>query len=381
MKVALLGFGVVGSGAYETIKDTRNMEVVKVLELRERPEIEHMRTTDINDILNDKDIDLVAECMGGIHPAMDFVIDAMNHGKHVVTPNKAMISAHYDELMEVANRNNVEIRYTPAAGGGIPWLYNLRRSKRCDRIQEVHGIVNGTCNYILDNMHTNGSDFGEVLKEAQALGYAERDPSADIEGHDTLRKLVISSNIAFDTDIKEEEIPVIGINKITATDIEYFNNNSLVCRLLMNAGIIDGKVYAYVEPTLLTGEALEANTKTNFNLITLTGANVGTLSFYGQGAGKMPTGASLVQDMIDINEKIEFVEAATATPVAPGVDNTMVCKQYYFNVAADAAFPEELVETKTMAAERALIITKEMTVEAAHKLAAELDCFAAGIRA
>lgn len=381
MKVALLGFGVVGSGAYETIKDTRDMEVVKVLELRERPEIEHMRTTDINDILNDKDIDLVAECMGGIHPAMDFVIDAMNHGKHVVTPNKAMISAHYDELMEVANRNNVEIRYTPAAGGGIPWLYNLRRSKRCDRIQEVHGIVNGTCNYILDNMHTNGSDFDVVLKEAQALGYAERNPAADIEGHDTLRKCVISANLAFDTEIKEEEVPVIGINKITAADIDYFNANSLVCRLLMSAALTDGKVSAYVEPTLLTGDTLEANTKTNFNLITLTGANVGTLSFYGQGAGKMPTGASLVQDMIDIKENIQFIPSATKVEVAPGVDNTSICKKYYFHVADTAAFPAELIESQAELANGTAIITKEMTVADAHKLAEELDCFAAGFNA
>jgi homoserine dehydrogenase len=381
MKIAILGFGTVGSGAYEAAKSANGIEVKRILDRRALSEHDDMRTTDFNDIVNDSEIDLVAECMGGIHPALDYVLAAMESGKHVVTPNKALVSAHYDELMECAARNHVEFRFTPAAGGGIPWLYNLQRSRRCDTIEEVHGIVNGTCNYILDSMHTNGKDFGEILKEAQDLGYAERDPSADIEGFDTLRKCVISTNLAFGTRVREEDIPVIGISAITSADINFFNRHGYVCRLLMNSEVSGSRISAYVEPTLLTPNHLEANVKANFNLISLTGKNVGTLSFYGQGAGKMPTGTSLVHDMIDINEGIGFSHAANEQAVSSEVDNTLEQHPYYFRLPAGTDFPADRIASEEKSDRSRYIITRSMSVSEAHKMAASYDgAFVAGIK-
>ena len=282
-------------------------------------------------LLNDPNIDLVAECIGGIHPALEYVLGAMEHGKHVVTANKALVSAHFEELENCARKNGVQFRFTPSAGGGIPWLYNLQRAGRCDTIEEVHGIVNGTCNYILDLMHTKGSDFAEVLRDAQDLGYAESDPGADIEGWDTQRKCVISANLAFGTIIPEDSVPVLGIHHILAEDIAFFNENGLTCRLLMNASLQGDAVSAYVEPTLLTSAALESGVGTNFNMVSLTGKNVGPLSFYGQGAGKMPTGTSLVHDIIDIKDGISFSPSASTGPAPSKVDNTKTSHPYYFS--------------------------------------------------
>ncbi|MBQ6583071.1 MAG: homoserine dehydrogenase [Mogibacterium sp.] len=383
MKVALMGFGTVGSGCYEALKAADGIDVKSILELRDLPEeVEPLHVRDIRDILEDSEIDVVAECMGGFQPAMDFMVQAMQHGKHVVTPNKALVSKYYDDLMDCAAENGVEFRFTPAAGGGIPWLYNLQRQTRCDFITELYGIVNGTCNFILDKMHDEGADFDTVLKEAQGLGYAERDPSADIKGFDTLRKCVISSNLAYSTRIHEDNVPVLGIDRIKAEDVRFFTENGYVCRLLMNSGVTGNKVYAYVEPALVRSDALEANVKQNYNLITLTGQNVGTLSFYGQGAGKMPTGTSLAQDIIDIKEGIGFARAAASGAVLPEVDNSGVCHRYYFR-ACEECLPElrEYAESVTEQDGWYYVITKPVTVEFAHSFAnAHPKAFAAGIR-
>ena len=381
MKIAILGYGTVGRGAYEAIKSAADIEVTRILVRRDTDGIQDLQTQDINTILEDPEIDLVAECMGGIHPALEYVMGALERGKHVVTPNKSLISAYYEELHQCAQEHGVQLRFTSSAGGGIPWLYNLQRSKRCDTIEEVHGIVNGTCNYILDHMHTNGSPFEEVLREAQELGYAESDPSADIEGWDTQRKCVISANLAFDTVIREADVPVLGIHNITAEDVEHFNRNGYTCRLLMNASVHDGHVSAYVEPTLHTSEALESTIGTNFNLISLTGRNIGPLSFYGQGAGKMPTGTSLVHDIIDIKDCIGFTPATTRTEISGHVDNSLVAHPYYFRIAAGESFPENLVESAEQTNSYQHIRTKALRVDQAHILAkAYPKAFVAGYK-
>ena len=369
MKVAILGYGTVGRGAFEAIKSAADVDVTRVLVRRDTVEIQDIQTQDVNTILEDPEIDLVAECMGGIHPALEYVMGAMEHGKHVATPNKSLVSAYYDELHKCAQENGVQLRFTSAAGGGIPWLYNLQRSKRCDTMTEVHGIVNGTCNYILDHMHTNGTPFEDVLREAQELGYAESDPSADIEGWDTQRKCVLSANLAFDTSIHEKDVPVLGIHNIRAEDIQWFNRMDITCRLLMNASTHNGRVSAYVEPTLLPKEALESSVNTNFNLISLTGQNIGSLSFYGQGAGKMPTGTSLVQDIIDIKDGIGFTPAALKQEISPEVDNSLVEHPYYFRIAAGEDFPENLVDSIHRGDSYQHIRTKALSVEKAHALA------------
>ena len=251
MKIAIMGFGTVGSGAYESALAEGGIEVVKILDRCVRKGYEHLTdrfTSNIEDITGDPEIELVVESMGGVGVAREFVLKCLKAGKHVVTPNKNLISACYKELMDEAEANGVMLRFTPAVGGGIPWLYNLLRTKRCDEVLEVRGIVNGTCNYILDAMYDKGADFGEMLKTAQELGYAEADPSSDIEGTDTLRKTVISANLAFDAAIKEEDVPVYGISTIQACDIAYLKEKGLVCKLMMKAEKKDGIFYCISKP-------------------------------------------------------------------------------------------------------------------------------------
>lgn len=336
MKFAILGFGTVGRGAYLVAKDSENLEVSKILvrTLRQdmidfvsAPENDKIFTKYIQDILSDESIELVVESIGGTEVAHDYVLQCLNAGKHVVTPNKNLVSAYYDELQGAASKNGVEFRYTPTAGGGIPWLFNLMRTKRCDQILEIRGIVNGTCNYILDAMHRDNVSYQDILKKAQELGYAEADPSADVDGIDTLRKTVISTNIAFDTVITEDEVPCFGISTIKSQDIDWFKENGFVCKLMMNAKFDGKKLSAYVEPTLFTKDALEASVGTNNNLITLVGKSIGTQSFYGQGAGMLPTGESVIQDVIDIKDGVKMQKSSKNIKL--NIDNSSETRDYY----------------------------------------------------
>lgn len=337
MRIAIMGFGTVGCGAYKIAKNANGIEVVKIFSRRLRPEYEPMLredgaigifTTNPEEIWQDDSIDLVIESMGGVEPARDYVLACLNSGKHVVTPNKNLISACYDELMIAAYENDVRLKFTATAGGGIPWLYNLKRTARCDKILEISGIVNGTCNYILDAMHTEGAAYEDVLKTAQALGYAEADPSSDVEGTDTLRKTVISANVGFNTVISEDAVPCFGIDSISKQDIDWFDNNGFVCKLTMNArNLGEGRISAYVEPTLFRKDSLEANVRKNNNLITLVGEKIGTQSFYGQGAGMFPTGESVIQDVFDIMEGGPLVRVQQNMAVI--VDNSSEKHSYY----------------------------------------------------
>lgn len=347
MRIAIMGFGTVGSGAYEVAKAAGNIEVVKILARHGRKGYEYLDdiiTPNIEDITNDSSIELVIESMGGVEPAREYVLACLNAGKHVVTPNKNLISACYEELEKAATANSVKLKYTATAGGGIPWLFNLQRTKRCDTINEVRGIVNGTCNYILDAMHDNGTDYNDILKEAQELGYAEANPAADVEGTDTLRKTVITANIAFDTVIKEEDVPCFGISKITSKDIDWFNKHGFTCKLMMNAKRNDGTISAYVEPTLFAKTALEANVKTNNNLITLVGESIGTQSFYGQGAGMLPTGESVIQDVIDIMSNWGWI--MSEIPNSGVVFNDDEIHRYYVRHEKGTGITEPMSVTK-----------------------------------
>ena len=339
MKVGIMGFGTVGLGAYKIAKDTAGIEIVKIYSRRLRPECEkelknddklEIFTTNPEEIWQNDSIDVVIESMGGVDPAREYVLACLNAGKHVVTPNKNLMSAYYDELMCTALDNDVLIKFTPTAGGGIPWLYNLERTKRCDNILEVRGIVNGTCNYILDAMHKNGAEYADILKKAQELGYAEADPSSDVEGTDTLRKTVISANIAFNTVIDEASVPCYGIDKIEKADIDWFNEHGYTCKLMMNARRKDvGKITVYVEPTLFKSDALEANVGTNNNLITLVGESIGTQSFYGQGAGMLPTGESVIQDVVDIMQGGPIQQIYHSEALV--IDNSSEKQSYYLS--------------------------------------------------
>ena len=198
MNIGLLGFGVVGGGVWELAQENRALNVKKVLVRREAPSLGKAAVQDVEAILRDTDIDTVVEVLGGLHPAYEWICRALAAGKNVVTANKAVISAYYRELTALAHENGAALRCTAAVGGGIPWLVNLQRCRRVDTVTEVGGIMNGTTNFIMDAMARQGSDFPAVLQRAQELGYAEADPSADIDGDDIRRKLTISANIAFD---------------------------------------------------------------------------------------------------------------------------------------------------------------------------------------
>ena len=220
MNIGLLGFGVVGGGVWELAAGRQDVNVTRVLVRRPKEGLPAaVTTTDVNDILGDDTIDTVVEVMGGLHPAYEYVSAALARGKNVVTANKALIAAYYQELTALAKEKGVALRCTAAVGGGIPWLVNLARVKRLDTVCEVGGIMNGTTNFIMDAMHKSPVSFDAILKEAQALGYAEADPSADIDGDDIRRKLCISANIAFDAVLDETAIPTFGIRTVTAEDI------------------------------------------------------------------------------------------------------------------------------------------------------------------
>lgn len=369
MKIAIMGFGTVGSGAYETAKTAGDIEVVKILARHGRDGYEHLNgiiTGNIEDITGDPDIELVVESIGGVHPAREYVLACLNAGKHVVTPNKNLVSACYKELMEAAAANGVKIRFTSAVGGGIPWLYNLLRTRRCDEIEEVRGIVNGTCNYILDAMYDKGADFGEMLKIAQELGYAEADPSSDIEGTDTLRKTVISANLAFGAVISEDEVPCYGIDTIKACDVAYLKEKGMVCKLMMKAGRSGGSIEVYVEPTAFPSDSLEANVKANNNLITLTARDIGTQSFYGQGAGMMPTGQSVIQDVIDIRDGKEQMIPAAASELR--ADNSKAVHRYYVRHDRMCEHMSPLIDTYEEKDGIYYCISKPLTVEQMHEM-------------
>ena len=300
MKIGLLGFGVVGRGVYDITAKRDDMQVAKVVCLEDvfLPDAEVTR--DFKKVLADESIDTIIEAMGGLHPAYEFVRAAIEAGKNVVTSNKALVATFYDELLPLAEEKGVKFRCTAAVGGGIGWLSEVERSRRIQRIHQVGGIMNGTCNYILDSMTRLGMDYADALRQAQKLGYAEANPSTDVEGTDTWHKIILSSNIAFGVSLDREGVPAAGIQNITAEDVAYFKEKGLVCKLVSTGKQKNGTYRAYVQPTLFPVGEPESAVPLNYNLITLVGDVSDRMSFYGQGAGRYPTAYNVVQDCVDI---------------------------------------------------------------------------------
>ena len=300
MKIGLLGFGVVGRGVYDITADMEDIQVAKVVCLENVTLPDAEVTKDFQSVLNDESIDTVVEAMGGLHPAYEFVRAAIEAGKNIVTSNKALVCSYYDELIPLAEKKGVQFRCTAAVGGGIGWLSELERSRRVQPIEQVGGIMNGTCNYILDSMTRLGLGYDEALKQAQALGYAEAKPATDVEGIDTWHKVILSSNIAFGVSLDTASVPVAGISKISAEDVASFTARGYTCKLISTGKRGGGKYSAYVQPTLVTQGQPEAAVPSNYNLITLKGRYSGRMSFFGQGAGRYPTAYNVVQDCADL---------------------------------------------------------------------------------
>ena len=379
MNIGLLGCGVVGGGILDFCAGREDLTVTKVLVRRPRPDLGALAVTDIADIVNDEAIGIVAEVMGGLHPAYEYICAALKAGKHVVTANKAVISAYYPELTGLARECGVSLRCTAAVGGGIPWLTNLERCKRLDSICELGGIMNGTTNFIMDAMHASPVSFPEILKQAQELGYAETDPSADIDGDDVRRKLTISANIAFDALVREEDIPMFGIRTVTDGDIRAFKAHGFVCKLLATAKAAEGGVCAFIEPTLVDSHDLEAAVPKNFNLITYCGEKVGRHSFFGQGAGRYPTAFNAVEDCLDIvaGKPGFYTQAMKPAPVLCGGE----AHPYYVRTACPDAFLQSVtVEQWGDGVVTACVSVEEMLRWGRAQLAKDPGCFLAGIR-
>ena len=251
----------------------------------------------------------------------------MENGKNVVTSNKALVCSFYDELLPLAKEKGVSFRSTAAVGGGIGWLSELERARRVQKIQEVSGIMNGTCNYILDNMTRQGLPYADVLKQAQQLGYAEANPSTDVDGIDTWHKVILSSNIAFGVTVDRDTVPVAGIRNIQAQDVENFKAHDLVCKLIATGKRTEKGCSIFVQPTLVKSGDLEAAVPMNYNLITFVGETSDRMSFYGQGAGRYPTAYNVVQDLVDVLEGKGFY-APYGEKVAADTDLELTCTSF-----------------------------------------------------
>ena len=310
MKIAIMGFGVVGSGIGEIVSSSQeslkrkcgeDIEIVKILDLRDFPDSKFKCfTKDFNDILNDPEIELVAEVMGGTKPAYDFTKQLLLAGKNVVTSNKELVAKHGTELLEIAKEKNVNYLFEASVGGGIPIIRPLYSSLVSNELTDVIGILNGTTNYILTKMIKDGETFDIALKGAQDNGYAEKDPTADVEGHDTCRKIAILSSLAFGKYVNSEDIQTEGITKITLQDVAYANEFGGVIKLVGIAEKTANGVYARVCPAILKKGHPLSGIDDVFNGIMVRGEGLGDVMFYGRGAGSLPTASAVVSDIVEI---------------------------------------------------------------------------------
>lgn len=309
-KIAVLGYGTVGSGVVEVLETNSNsiekrageaIEVKHVLDLRDFPgdPIQSKIVHDVDVIINDEEIDVVVEVMGGIEPAFTFVKKALEAGKSVCTSNKALVAAHGPELLAMAKERNLNFMFEASVGGGIPIIRPLNQSLTADEITQITGILNGTTNYILTKMSREGSSYEEVLKEAQELGYAERNPEADVEGYDACRKIAILTSLAFGSTVKFEEIQTEGITKISTADFKYAEKLGSVVKLLATSFKKDGKVYAITAPFMIDSTHPLYNVNDVLNGIYIRGNVIGDVMFFGAGAGKLPTASAVVADVVD----------------------------------------------------------------------------------
>ena len=359
MKIGLLGHGTVGSGVRKIIdekntKEISQLEISKILVRYEKDITDNRMTVDIHDIVDDSEIDVVVECIGGDEPAFSYVKAALFNGKHVVTSNKKMLVNHLEELLELARTRGVSLKYEAACGGGIPWMSNLDRTKRIDDIQSFRGIFNGTTNYILSKMSDEGSEFAVALKEAQACGYAEFDPSDDIDGMDTAYKVVLSSCNGFGALTNVGDIDIYGIRHISARDIAYACKHGYVCKLIGSGVKSSSTVSGTVIPTFIPKQNIFATIPANFNAIESDSKTLGKMTYVGQGAGSYPTAHAVVQDLIDL---VLHQDTEVSTGVSVCVDNKSRVSSFYVR-SANLNRMEEVIEERV---DEDTCITKKMS--------------------
>ena len=310
VKIAVLGYGTVGSGIVEVIKTNQELvnkkagdeiDVKYILDLRDFPgdPYENLVVHDVEVILNDPEIQVIAEAMGGVEPAYTFTKRALLQGKSVCTSNKELVAKHGPELLQIARDKKCNYMFEASVGGGIPIIRPLNASLTPERVDGITGILNGTTNYILTKMEREGSDFDVVLKEAQEKGYAERNPEADVEGYDACRKIAILSSLVYGKTVNFEDIYTEGITKITTTDFTYAKKAGWTIKLLAMSKEVDGKYFAMVTPCMINPTNPLYNVNDVFNGILVHGNTLGNTMYYGAGAGKLPTASAVVSDIID----------------------------------------------------------------------------------
>lgn len=373
MKAAVLGYGTVGVGVYDMLKASESLEAGPVL-VRKGKENESFKVSDLSEITGDSSVKAVAEVMGGIEPAFSYARAAIEAGKHFVTSNKALVAAHGIELDRLAREKGVSFLFSAACGGGVPFLHNLAIASENDAILSVGGILNGTTNYMLDSMQSSGKDYSEALKEAQALGYAEADPTADVSGLDALRKIMLACAVAWDA------LPVSGllnegIDSLTAADVAHFKSMGLTCRLLANGAPAGDTVCAYVEPVLFKNNAPECSVLKNFNMAKYEAVNAGRIVLMGQGAGRKPTASAVIRDLSAVEECGHMLRACCREVCA---DNSGAVHRYYVRmpegVSADFALKKICSDGECVRA-----FTEPVSVEKMHAFAAEIRKEGAGI--
>lgn len=310
INVAVMGYGTVGSGVVEVLRtngeliNERAQDVINVkyvLDLRDFPgdPVEEILIHDFETIVNDAEVDIVVETMGGVEPAYTFVKRCLEAGKNVTTSNKALVAKHGAELLAIARDRSINFMFEASVGGGIPIIRALNSSLTADRIDEVTGILNGTTNYMLTKMFFESADYDEVLKEAQEKGYAERNPEADVEGHDACRKIAILTSLIAGQHVDFETIHTEGITKITTEDMKYAKTMDMAIKLLASSKREGESFSAIVAPMLLSKNHPLCNVNDVFNAIFVRGNMLGDAMFYGSGAGKLPTASAVVADVVD----------------------------------------------------------------------------------
>lgn len=315
VNIAVLGYGTVGSGVIEVLRLNgesiskrcgHDINVKYILDLKDfkGEPIEKLIVHDYSIILNDPEVKIIVEVMGGVEPAYTFVKEAILKGKSVCTSNKELVAKHGAELLELSKAQKVNFLFEASVGGGIPIIRPLNQSLTADEIEEITGILNGTTNYILTKMSSENSDFDTALKEAQDMGYAERNPQADIEGYDACRKIAILSSLAFGMQVDFEDIYTEGISRITAGDVSYANAMGASIKLLATSRKVGDHVYAMVAPMLIKPTHPLFSVNGVFNGIFVRGNVIGDVMFYGSGAGKLPTASAVIADVVDAAKHI-----------------------------------------------------------------------------
>lgn len=379
MVIGMLGLGAIGESVCEMLGTRCGVRVKYVCRPERQVRFDAIVTRELRDLLEDPEVEAVAELSGTAAPALDQVRQCLLAGKHVVTSNKPLMANHWNELMTLAAERGLCLRYGGAAGGGISWIPAIERSKRADTIHEISGIMNGTTNFILDTMHVSPASFQTALNRSQDFGYAEIDTAADVDGLDSLHRLILSANTAFDVSITPEQVLVRGIRCLQRRDVETFLAHGLCCRLIASAEHYADGLAAVVEPTLVDRKDPESTVHSNFNLLTMISRQAGKQSFFGQGAGRYPTAYNVVQDLLDV--AAGCAEPARLPRIDTSVDNRTFVRKYYIRTAVS----EPWLWSRTEERWETGVITCRLSAQDVHAWAAEArmkdpDLFFAALR-